>query len=98
MTSTPQNPITRWLVAKNRGSAASPPYFDKATLAFSEEWTVVADPSVTADPGLIQPELGTSLDYDLDGKTDVLLHDVYGTEVNETLLMAQPDHTFKRLD
>jgi hypothetical protein len=64
ITSTSQNPITDWLVAKNHGEGASPPYFDKATLAFSEEWPLVADPSGPADPGLIQPELGTSIDYD----------------------------------
>ena len=31
--STPQNPITQWLVAKNGGAAASPPYFAAPTLA-----------------------------------------------------------------
>ncbi len=96
--STPQNPITEWRVARNRGESASPPYWTKAALAFSEEWPQVANPSAPADPGLLQPELGTALDYDQDGRMDVLLHDVYDSKPNWLVLLAQPDHTFKLLD
>jgi hypothetical protein len=34
--STPESPITDWLVARNRGPGASPPYFSTAKLAFSQ--------------------------------------------------------------
>jgi len=73
--STPGNPITQWLVAHNDGASASPAYFGSTKLAFSQEGIFVADPTGPADPTLIQPELGSVLDYDGDGKRDILLHD-----------------------
>jgi YD repeat-containing protein len=96
--STPQNPITEWLVAKNFGEGASPPYFAAPELAFSQEWAAPADPSGPSDPSLLQPELGTATDYDQNGAADVLLHDVHGDSVNEMVLLAQPDRTFKLHD
>ncbi|MDC3982187.1 RHS repeat-associated core domain-containing protein [Polyangium jinanense] len=92
--STPQNPITEWLVAKNGGAATSPQYFAEPTLAFSQEWDIVADPEGPSDPSLIQPELGTTIDYNQDGLADVLLHDVHGRLVHETVLLSRPDQTF----
>ncbi|MBV8282327.1 MAG: VCBS repeat-containing protein, partial [Candidatus Eremiobacteraeota bacterium] len=92
--STPENPITRWLVAENRGPAA---YFSAPVVALSEDWPMVSSPSGPADPK-VQPELGTSIDYDGDGKMDVLIHDVTDSNPNWTVLIAQPDHTFKQHD
>ncbi|HZF47194.1 MAG TPA: SpvB/TcaC N-terminal domain-containing protein, partial [Polyangiaceae bacterium] len=92
--STPQNPITEWRVAQNLGEGASPPFFANTNLAFSQEWPMVADPIGPADSSSIQPELGTAIDYDQDGRSDVWLHDVYGGSVNETVLLARPDGTF----
>ncbi|NUQ79926.1 MAG: VCBS repeat-containing protein [Polyangiaceae bacterium] len=93
--STPQNPITEWRVAKNLGEDASPPFFANPKLAFLQQWPMVADPVEPADPSLVQPELGTVFDYDQNGRADVLLHDVAGGLVNETVLLAKPDGSFE---
>ncbi|WP_437734865.1 RHS repeat-associated core domain-containing protein [Sorangium sp. So ce1335] len=92
--STPGNPITAWAVARNLGPSASPSFLAPAELAFLEDWPTVADPSGPSDPALLQPELGTVLDYDDDGRADVLLHDVYGSEVTWHVLLSRPDWTF----
>ncbi|HLM74851.1 MAG TPA: type IV secretion protein Rhs, partial [Polyangiaceae bacterium] len=68
------------------------------TLAFSQEWGFVDNPDEPADPALIQPEVGTPLDYDQDGLMDVLMHDVHGSAVTWQVLLAQPDRTFKMHD
>jgi RHS repeat-associated protein len=96
--STPQNPITRWLIAHNGGASASPAYLESAALGFSQEWVSAADPSGPADPTLLQPELGSVLDYDGDGRRDLLLHDVHDAIPTWQVLLAQPDRTFKLLD
>ncbi|WP_434046055.1 MULTISPECIES: RHS repeat-associated core domain-containing protein [Sorangium] len=92
--STPSNPITAWLAAPNLGPRASPSFLAPAELAFLQEWSMVADPSGPSDPALLQPELGTVLDYDDDGRADVLLHDVYGSDVTWHVLLSRPDWTF----
>jgi hypothetical protein len=96
--STPTNPIPQWLVAPNRGPNASPPYFSTVATALTEDWPMVAMPSGPADPASIQPEVGTAIDYDQDGLTDLLLHDVAGVSPNWIVLLAQPGHTFKQHD
>jgi RHS repeat-associated protein len=96
--STPGNPITRWLVAHNRGAAASPAFFDAPTLAFSEEWPVVGNPATPADAAHLQPEVGTALDYDSDGRADILLHDVYDSRHDWQVLRGQGDGSFALLD
>ncbi|XXY14180.1 RHS repeat-associated core domain-containing protein [Sorangium sp. So ce216] len=93
--STPRNPVTSWLVARNQGSSGSEAHLAPATLALFEDWPVVADPPEPADPTLLQPELGTALDYDQDGRTDVLLHDVHGATDTWLVLLARPDQTFE---
>jgi hypothetical protein len=80
--STPANPITDWLVAHNAGASAAPSYFSSPALGLSEDWPMVANPTGPADPTLIQPELGTAIDYNQDGLTDVFLHDVWGVSPN----------------
>ncbi|MGK3994888.1 RHS repeat-associated core domain-containing protein [Sorangium sp. So ce1024] len=92
--STPSNPITGWWAARNLGPRAPPSFLAPAELAFLEDWPTVADPSGPSDPALLQPELGTVLDYDDDGRADVLLHDVYGSEVTWHVLLSRPDWTF----
>ncbi|WP_437813338.1 RHS repeat-associated core domain-containing protein [Sorangium sp. So ce1078] len=93
--SSPQNPITGWLVARNRGPGATVPYPEPATLALFEDWPVV-DPSFgPADPTLLQPELGTAIDYNQDGRMDVLLHDVHDATDTWHVLLARPDRTFE---
>ncbi|WP_434041166.1 MULTISPECIES: RHS repeat-associated core domain-containing protein [Sorangium] len=92
--STPSNPITAWWAARNLGPRASPSFLAPAELAFLQEWSMVADASGPSDPAILQPELGTVLDYDDDGRMDVLLHDVYGAEVTWHVLLSRPDWTF----
>ncbi|WP_437738772.1 RHS repeat-associated core domain-containing protein [Sorangium sp. So ce1335] len=92
--STPANPITAWRVAQNLGPRASPPYLAPAEIAFLEEWPIIADPPGPSDPALLQPELGTVLDYNDDARADVLLHDVYGAKTTWHVLLSQPDRTF----
>ncbi|WP_438016236.1 RHS repeat-associated core domain-containing protein [Sorangium sp. So ce315] len=92
--STPGNPITAWAVARNLGPSASPSFLAPAELAFLQEWSLVADPIGPSDPALLQPELGTVLDYNDDGRADVLLHDVYGSDVTWHVLLSRPDWTF----
>jgi RHS repeat-associated protein len=94
--STPGMPITNWNVAHNQGTA--PGFFGASNVGLVEDWPMVANPSGPSDPTQIQPELGTAIDYDDDGLTDVLLHDVYDTSPNLTVLLAQPNHTFKQYD
>ncbi|WP_233561444.1 FG-GAP repeat domain-containing protein, partial [Sorangium cellulosum] len=96
--STPSNPITAWWAARNLGPRASPSFLAPAELAFLEEWPTVTDASGPSDPALLQPELGTVLDYDDDGRADVLLHDVYGSEVTWHVLLSRPDWTFALQD
>ncbi|XXU32019.1 RHS repeat-associated core domain-containing protein [Sorangium sp. So ce887] len=93
--STPRNPITGWLVARNRGPGAAVPYPEPATLALFEDWPVV-DPSFeAADPAFLQPELGTAIDYNQDHRMDVLLHDVHDATDTWHVLLARPDRTFE---
>ncbi|WP_437731191.1 RHS repeat-associated core domain-containing protein [Sorangium sp. So ce1335] len=96
--STPTNPITAWWVARNLGPRAPPGFLAPAELAFREEWPMVADPSGPSNSAFLQPELGTVLDYDDDGRADVLLHDVHGAEVTWHVLLSRPDWTFALQD
>ena len=96
--STPGNPVTQWLVAHNDGASASPAFLGSTKVAFLQEGIFVADPTGPADPTLIQPELGSVLDYDGDGKRDILLHDVYGVTPTWHVLLSQPDHSLKLHD
>ncbi|WP_437985517.1 FG-GAP repeat domain-containing protein [Sorangium sp. So ce117] len=81
-------------MARNLGPRASPTYLAPAELAFLEDWLFVADPDRPSAPALPQPELGTVLDYDDDGRMDVLLHDVYEAETTWHVLLSRPDRTF----
>ncbi|WP_437811151.1 RHS repeat-associated core domain-containing protein [Sorangium sp. So ce1078] len=92
--STPSNPITAWWVARNLGPRASPPDLAPPELAFVEERPLPGDPGGPADPALLQPELGTVLDYNDDGRMDVVLHDVYDAKTTWQVLVSQPDWTF----
>ncbi|XXY20357.1 RHS repeat-associated core domain-containing protein [Sorangium sp. So ce216] len=93
--STPGNPVTSWIVAPSRGASGAEAELAPATLALFEDWPVVADPYGPADPTLIRPELGTAIDYDQNGQTDVLLHDVHDASDTWLVLLARPDRTFE---
>ncbi|MDC0682432.1 RHS repeat-associated core domain-containing protein [Sorangium atrum] len=92
--STPSHPITAWGVARNLGPRASPSFLAAPELAFLEDWLFVADPDGPSDPALLQPELGTVLDYNDDGQMDVFLHDVFDTKTTWHVLLSQPNRTF----
>ncbi|WP_437480466.1 RHS repeat-associated core domain-containing protein [Sorangium sp. So ce1014] len=92
--STPSNPITAWRVARNLGPRRSPTYLAPAELAFLQDWLFVADPAGPSDPALLQPELGTVLDFDDDGRRDVLLHDAYDAKTTWHVVLSRPDRTF----
>ncbi|WP_437531191.1 RHS repeat-associated core domain-containing protein [Sorangium sp. So ce726] len=92
--STPSHPITAWQVARNLGPRASPSFLATPELAFLEDWLFVADPDGPSDPALLQPELGTVLEFNDDGQMDVFLHDVFDTKTTWHVLLSQPDRTF----
>ncbi|MEZ4298873.1 MAG: RHS repeat-associated core domain-containing protein [Polyangiaceae bacterium] len=85
---TPQNPITQWLFAHNRGPSKGG--LGIFQLALSQDDIEVANPTAPADPAQIQPELGTVIDYNQDGRQDVLLHDVSGQTTTWRVLLSQP--------
>ncbi|MDI1432847.1 FG-GAP-like repeat-containing protein [Polyangium sorediatum] len=91
--STPQNPITEWRITRNEAGTLGAP-----KLAYSQEWPLVPDPPEPADPSRIQPEPGTPIDYDQDGRADVLLHDVRGWNDNHIVLRSKGDGTFEEVD
>jgi YD repeat-containing protein len=88
-------PITESRVARNLGPKASPGIFASPALGLVEDWVTVASPSGPADPRKIQPDLGTGIDYDADGRTDISVHDVYGASNTWHVLLAQKDGSFK---
>lgn len=82
--------LTDWEVAVNAGASAS-------------AW--LSTPALWAEDGHFgdytsgfQPEVGTPIDYDQDGLMDVFVHDVYGAFTSWSVLLAQPDRTFHRVD
>ncbi len=91
--STPENPTTEWHVTRNQGHGFAAP-----KVAFSQEWSFVQDPQEPADPSQIQPELGTALDYNQDGRMDVLVHDVYGSRNNHIVLLSKAGGSFEEFD
>ena len=92
MLSTPDSPITEWRIARNQGNGFATP-----KVAYSQEWSVVQDPQGPSDPALLQPELGTAIDYDQNGKMDVLLHDVYGRKNHHVVLLSKDDGSFEEI-
>jgi RHS repeat-associated protein len=96
--STPVNPTTEWRVARNLGPNGSPGIFASPAVGLVEDWVTVASPSGPADPRKIQPELGTGIDYNADGRTDIFVHDVYGASNSWHVLLAQKDGSWKRHD
>ncbi|MFT3768646.1 MAG: FG-GAP-like repeat-containing protein [Minicystis sp.] len=85
---------TYWNLAASRGALA-PKVFGPAASARRSD-SLAGD--LPADTTRIQPELGTALDYDQDGRVDVFLHDVHGNDATWFVLLARPDHTFERHD
>lgn len=79
--------VTNWLVAPNLGPT-QPGWFDEATIARQDAYYDTE----------IKPDTGSPIDYNQDGQMDVLLHDVHGQYQSWQVLIAQPDHSFDRVD
>jgi len=93
-------PTTDWTITPNVGGS-----FAKASVvAYSEDHNDSKnDPVFQQQPDLkVQPDYGTPIDYNQDGLTDVLVHNVHGTAFNFSptwnVLLATPQHTFTLLD
>jgi RHS repeat-associated protein len=95
-------PTTDWTVTPNLGP---PPkkkkgFLQAPTLAYSEDHNDAAnDPVLQQQPDLqVQPDYGTPIDYDHDGRMDLLVHNVHGTAFdfspNWQVLLATSKHTF----
>jgi len=88
---------TDWTITPNLGGS-----FSKApVVAYSEDHNDSKnDPVLQQQPDLkVQPDYGTPIDYNQDGLTDVLVHNVHGTAFNYgttwSVLLATPQHTFQ---
>ena len=93
-------PTTDWTITPNVGAS-----FSKASVvAYSEDHNDSEnDPVLQQQPDLkVQPDYGTPIDYNQDGLTDVLVHNVHGTAFNFgatwNVLLATPQHTFQLHD
>jgi hypothetical protein len=75
---------THWEVALNTGLPG--------TYAPGSDWHSELHPGELPDP--VQPQLGTPLDYNHDGRMDMLLYDVYGQSSNWMILLAGPGNDF----
>src|SRR4051812_7283139 len=93
-----------WKVALNAGplppDAGHSPYFlSPFAIAANEPLPPPANPGSP-----VAPELGTSMDYNGDGLSDILLYDIHGQHKNWIVLVASPkgpnksSFTFKPLD
>jgi RHS repeat-associated protein len=85
--------VTDWTVFRNRGPTAAP-VFASGIDALWED----SPPEVPVPPGLdvftVQPEVGTAIDYDQDGRADVFLHDVWQAHPHWLLLLSRPGGAF----
>jgi hypothetical protein len=101
-----ERPSTDWTVTPNLGAAkvAEAGFFQAPVVAYSEDHNdSLNDPVLQQQPDLkVQPDYGTPIDYNHDGLTDVLVHNVHGTALGfpDTwgVLLATPQHTFELHD
>lgn len=99
-------PTTEWTVTPNRGPSAEKGagFFQSSIVAYSEEHDDPAnDPVLQQQPDLlVQPDYGTPIDYDQDGLTDILVHNVHGTAFKASttwqVLLATPEFSFTPKD
>ncbi|MFO0760081.1 MAG: FG-GAP-like repeat-containing protein [Byssovorax sp.] len=94
-------PTTNWTVYPNTGEQ---PFLKEPILAYAEDHNDFSnDPILQGQPDLqVQPDYGTPIDYDHDGRTDILVHDVHGTSFsasnNWQVLHATDKRTFEVVD
>ncbi|MDC0747778.1 FG-GAP-like repeat-containing protein [Polyangium mundeleinium] len=85
-------PRSNFMVAANLGPTATQP-FDTLTLGAQR-----ARPPNAPEDKPLQPELGTPLDYNHDGRMDIFLHDPYASRTTWHVLLTQPNGTFVDVD
>jgi len=59
---------------------------------------IAAQQPIWSVPSPIPPDRGTPLDYNHDGRTDVLLHDIFGQYTTWRVLLATEEGTFTGID
>ncbi len=81
-------PRTDWTVAQNFGppnvGGSGSTYFQSTVVAYSENHNDPDnDPIGSQQPDMkVQPDYGTPIDYNQDGKMDILVHNVHGTALS----------------
>ncbi len=101
-----ERPSTDWTVTPNLGVAkvAEAGFFQAPVVAYSEDHNdSLNDPVLQQQPDLkVQPDYGTPIDYNQDGLTDILVHNVHETALDFPytwgVLLATPQHTFELHD
>jgi len=85
-----EQPLVNWTLARNRSAEGTPAFFDTSVVAAQQPiWSV---------PSPIPPDRGTPLDYNHDGRMDVLLHDIFGQYTTWRVLLATEAGTFTHED
>ncbi len=93
-------PTTAWMVTVNHGllTKKTAGFFQGSSVAYAEDHDDAAnDPILQQQPDLqVQPDYGTPIDYNQDGRTDILVHNVHGTAFdfspNWQVLLATAQH------
>ncbi|KYG00646.1 hypothetical protein BE21_57205 [Sorangium cellulosum] len=83
-------PLTTWFLAPNRLS-------EGVSTAFNVDRLVAEVAHLDPDTPF-QPEVGTPIDYNQDGLTDIFMHDLQGRWPNWHVLLAEREGNFTRLD
>ncbi|WP_437570485.1 RHS repeat-associated core domain-containing protein [Sorangium sp. So ce542] len=83
-------PLTTWFLAPNRLS-------EGVSTAFNVDRLVAEVTHLDPDTPF-QPEVGTPIDYNQDGLTDIFMHDLQGRWPNWHVLLAEREGNFTRLD
>jgi len=85
-----EQPLVNWTLARNRSAEGTPAFFDGSVVA--------AQQPIWSMPSPIPPDHGTPLDYNHDGRIDVLLHDIFGQYTTWRVLLATEQGTFTGAD
>ena len=101
-----ESPTTDWTITPNRGLSPNSGawFFQTPVVAYSEDHNDSAnDPILQQLPDLkVQPDYGTPIDYNQDGLTDILVHNVHGTALGFPttwgILLATPQHKLELHD
>ncbi|MDI1447300.1 RHS repeat-associated core domain-containing protein [Polyangium sp. 6x1] len=88
-----ETPRTRAMVSVNAGPSAPQPFLQPYTIG-AERVHYAEDLAAMKVP---EPEAATPIDYNDDGRADLLLHDVYGRGPIWKLLIHEPDQSFSLL-